>query len=332
MTATDHITFGACALGLFLPMHLRVDAGGSILSTGNTFARIAAARPTVGAKLFDLFECELPHGAVDIALMADAPVVRLRFRSGRRVGFRGHGAILEDGTALFDLALDLSELSDLGGAPLTAGDFPPTDRTLDMLYLMEAKSLAMGEALRLVKRLQDARVRAEEDALTDTLTGLKNRRGLESVLQKAAAGAPFSLFQIDLDYFKHINDSLGHVAGDAALQEAARRLIRIVRAGDTVARVGGDEFLIVLPDLIDREGLEDIARRLVAELERPMIHEGRRCRLSASIGIAVSTDYAQSDVNAMIADADAALYRSKSEGRARHTIHEVEGSASPGAI
>lgn len=324
------ITLDVAALDRLMPMHLRVGLSGRILSIGTTMALIAGDRIAPEAGFFDLFGCELSPEATEIAALLDAPVLRLRFRNGRQVGFRGHAAALSDGTVLFDLALELAELADLGGSRLTAGDFPPTDRTVDMLYLMEAKSLAMGEALRLVERLQDARDRAEAAALTDTLTGLQNRRGLDHVLQRASLGAPFSICQVDLDYFKRVNDSFGHGAGDAVLRAVARRLMRIVRASDTVARVGGDEFLIVLPGLTEIAVLDEIALRIVAELERPVVHAGQFCRISASLGIAVSTDYADPDVNLMIADADAALYRSKSAGRSRHTIHVATG-AGPGA-
>ncbi|SFH21193.1 diguanylate cyclase (GGDEF) domain-containing protein [Palleronia marisminoris] len=321
MMFAGDITLDPGVLGQLLPMHLRTELSGRVLSMGATFARIAGSRATPDMWLFDLLACELPDGEVEVAPLVGAPVVRLRFRDGRRVGFRGHAVALPDGTALFDLAFDLVDLADLGGARLTASDFPPTDRTLDMLYLMEAKSLAMREALRLVDRLQDARDRAEAAALTDTLTGLQNRRGLDHVLQRTSLGTPFSICQVDLDHFKRVNDSYGHAAGDAVLRAVARRLMRNVRTSDTVARVGGDEFLIILPELTDIAVLDEIALRIVAELERPVVHGGQQCRISASLGIAVSTDYGYPDVKLMIADADAALYRSKSGGRARHTIH-----------
>lgn len=321
MRIAGAITLDPGALDQLLPMHLRTDLSGLVLSTGATFARIAGSRATRGMWFFDLFGCELPDGEVEVASLIGAPVVRLRFRDGRRVGFHGHAVSLPDGTALFDLALELVDLADLGGARLTASNFPPTDRTLDMLYLMEAKSLAMREALRLVDRLQDARDRAETAALTDTLTGLQNRCGLDQVLQRTSLGTPFSICQVDLDHFKRINDSYGHAAGDAVLCAVARRLMRIVRTSDAVARAGGDDFLIILPELTDIAILDEIALRIVAELERPVVHGGQQCRISASLGIAVSTDYGYPDVKLMIADADAALYRSKSEGRARHTIH-----------
>ncbi|WP_375261510.1 diguanylate cyclase domain-containing protein [Palleronia sp.] len=320
----EPITLDAAALDRLMPMHLRTDPAGRVLSVGSTLAQVARHRVVPSANFFDLFECVFPCGAAEIAAMAAAPMVRLRFRIGRTIGLRGHAAMLPDGTALFDLALELAELADLGGAPLTAADFPPTDRTLDMLYLMEAKALAMSEALRLVGRLQEARDRAEVAALTDTLTGLMNRRGLDRVLQQTSLSSPFSICQVDLDYFKRVNDSFGHCAGDAVLRAVARRLTRIVRPSDAVARIGGDEFLIVLPDLTERAVLDDLAARIVEELERPVSHMGRQCRISASVGIAVSSTYAAPDAHVMMADADAALYQSKSAGRARYTIHAVD--------
>ena len=121
-----------------------------------------------------------------------------------------------------------------------------------MLYLVEAKSAAMDESRALNSRLQGAKIAAEEQAFTDTLTGLKNRRALDHVMARLLAmGEVFSCMHVDLDYFKSINDTLGHAAGDHVLQVVAQVLVAETRAPDTIARVGGDEFVILVHDMDD---------------------------------------------------------------------------------
>jgi diguanylate cyclase (GGDEF)-like protein len=133
-------------------------------------------------------------------------------------------------------------------------------------------------------------------------------------------GRPFALMQLDLDYFKTVNDTLGHGAGDAVLCEVASILVRETRDLDVVARVGGDEFVILFEGQTDTEELGRIALRLIECLEKPIIYESHECRISGSIGIVLSIDYEDIDPAAMMADVDRALYKSKRKGRAQHTI------------
>ncbi len=326
MSGIGGTRFDGEALDLLMPMHLRIDRRGRISGTGRALRALAGGRSLDGADFFARFEVLRPGKlrlADDLHAAAGAPLV-VALLAPRRVQLRGHLVRGADGDALLNLALALSDLPDLGGADLTAQDFAPTDPTVDMLYLLEAKDLAFSETRRLIARLQGDKSRAEEAAMTDALTGLRNRRALDIVLARLIAeGGPFALCHIDLDHFKDINDTLGHAAGDSVLQHVAERLIGIVRASDTVARVGGDEFVLVFPDLVELERLTYIADRIVAGLEEPVSHEGHLCRISASLGITVSTAYERPDPDQMIADADQALYRSKVEGRARHNFHDA---------
>ena len=201
---------------------------------------------------------------------------------------------------------------------LTMGDFAPTELTVEMLYLVEAKTAVMDELRNLNSRLHGAKVVAEEQAVTDTLTGLKNRRALDHILGRyVRRGEPFGLMHIDLDFFKQVNDSMGHAAGDHVLQHAARVLMSETRADDTVARFGGDEFVILFPRLTDRQTLLNIAGRIIARLEEPIPFNGRDCRISASVGATASDFYDGTDAGTMLKDADSALYASKRAGRAR---------------
>ena len=176
----------------------------------------------------------------------------------------------------------------------------------------------MGEFHSLNARLNGEKLLAQEQALTDALTGLRNRRALEAQLHHLVAQqTPFGMMHLDLDYFKAVNDTLGHAAGDFVLGEVTDILRRSTRASDTIARLGGDEFVLVMPHMTDLGQLRKIGARLIADLSSPMQFDGQECRISGSIGIVASTSYPQPDLDQMAADADAALYAAKRAGRGR---------------
>jgi len=154
-------------------------------------------------------------------------------------------------------------------------------------------------------------------ALHDALSGLPNRNLLNDRLDKRIAMSQrdrgrFALAMIDLDGFKDINDTLGHGAGDALLQEIARRLSTCIRSVDTVARVGGDEFVLLLDDL-DPAGSLDICQRAAAEIARPVAVRDNEVRVGASIGIAVFPQHGD-DAETLTRNADQAMYAVKAEG------------------
>lgn len=170
--------------------------------------------------------------------------------------------------------------------------------------------------------LEAARVRIEHNALHDSLTGLPNRRYLDEMLKRHAADGyhgtgSIALLHIDLDRFKQINDTLGHAAGDAMLVHASRVLRASCRETDFVARIGGDEFVIVSSAGSSDERLASMALRIVREMGRPVRHEGHECRFGVSIGVAVSRT-ADIDVKQLLINADIALYRAKARGRNRY--------------
>jgi diguanylate cyclase (GGDEF)-like protein len=216
-------------------------------------------------------------------------------------------------------------LSDaVGRHGLTDADFAPTDLAVEMLYLLEAKNSVMEELHNLNRRLHDARLRAEEQALTDTLTGLRNRRAMDGTLARLiAADEPFGLMHIDLDLFKQVNDTLGHAAGDHVLVQVARVLQSASRAGDGVFRVGGDEFVVVFPGLADAARLQIVARRMIEALAHPIPWGAGTAQISASVGIVVSTLYTEPQADRMLSDADRALYASKNAGRGQVTLHRI---------
>jgi len=162
-------------------------------------------------------------------------------------------------------------------------------------------------------------------ARTDVLTGLPNRAAfLERLAQAFAAtrrGAnPLAVFYLDLDHFKDVNDTLGHAAGDALLQAVAIRLRASLRENDMVARLGGDEFVVLQTDTTDPSAAGVLADRIRTLLAAPYEICGSEIHLSASIGIAAyGGDKGEPDT--ILAQADAALYRAKEQGRDRYCFH-----------
>jgi len=153
----------------------------------------------------------------------------------------------------------------------------------------------------------------------DFLTGLPNRMLLSDRLAMALEAARrhrqrMAVMMLDLDHFKRINDSLGHHIGDLLLIEVARRLQRAVRASDTVARMGGDEFVLLLPELEDIDAVEWLARKIVDAVSAPLILHGNDLQVTPSIGIAVFPDDG-GHADTLMKNADTALYRVKAQGR-----------------
>lgn len=156
-------------------------------------------------------------------------------------------------------------------------------------------------------------------AFYDALTGLPNRVFLKERMSYEIArsrrnGAKFALMYLDLDRFKLINDTMGHDTGDLLLQEVARRLKLSIRSDDLVARMGGDEFVVLLPNLFNAELVGKIATKILDAIKEPMLIEGNRLNLSISIGITIFPDDAQ-DYEMLLTYADVAMYRAKENGK-----------------
>ncbi|KIF83196.1 two-component system response regulator [Noviherbaspirillum autotrophicum] len=156
----------------------------------------------------------------------------------------------------------------------------------------------------------------------DTLTGLPNRALLQDRLQQALAHAhrtqtEVAVLFIDLDYFKHINDSLGHQVGDSLLRIVADRLKHCVREGDSVARLGGDEFVLTLPLITDSADVALVAQKALEALDAPFHCEGHELHVSASIGISMYPDDG-TDVESLMRTADTAMYHAKEKGRGNY--------------
>ncbi|MEO8736966.1 MAG: EAL domain-containing protein, partial [Edaphobacter sp.] len=161
-------------------------------------------------------------------------------------------------------------------------------------------------------------------ATHDPLTGLMGRallrdKTVEAVERARRYGTKVAVFMLDLDHFKRINDSLGHTSGDQILIEAANRLRRSVRSTDIVARAGGDEFVVVMPDITNIADVEQCAANLVLKLAPEISVDEHLVKVTTSIGVCIYPDFA-SDVKHLFKRADAAMYAAKDGGRNQHQI------------
>jgi diguanylate cyclase (GGDEF)-like protein len=190
-----------------------------------------------------------------------------------------------------------------------------------------------GQAVRMAGSLTDiSEQRRIRDSLAqaaqhDSLTDLPNRTLFRELVQRAIAQtnrepAPgYAVLFIDLDGFKLINDTFGHVAGDRFLKTIARRLLSQLRPGDVLARLGGDEFGVLAQNVETTEHICGIAERLQQALAEPFPVNGQQLRGAASIGIVLGTPHSKS-VDALLRDADIAMYRAKAAGRGRYELFD----------
>ena len=317
--AVPRSLFPMSVLDRLTPLHVALTAEGRISGLGPTLRRLiagaaAAAGPIAGLPCAAGVTLRRP---ADLALLALGGPVELTLRDDPRHPMRGLALPLPGGALILALAfVDLpAAVRDLD---LTEADFGPTDHTVDLLWLIEANAAVSGELRSLNRRLQGAQAMAQEQALTDPLTGLRNRRALEGALADHCAGAEgFALLQLDLDRFKQVNDTLGHAAGDHVLVEVARVLTQETRAGDTLARLGGDEFVVLLSGMADAARALQVADRITRRLSRPIPFVGQACRIGASGGLIFAPARAFPAPEAILRQADAALYAAKRAGRGR---------------
>lgn len=329
--ALDPEQLGA-VLDTLCPMHVLLDGTGQIRHAGPAMRKLSPAGSPEGMHLSDLLELRRPRVSdrMDALLALAGRKLHFGLRTPPRTELKGvlvplpapqgkagegqgdgvpHGAVL-------NLSFGISIIDAVRDYALTSADFAATDLAIEMLYLVEAKSAAMEELRRLNTRLDGARIEALEASVTDKLTGLRNRRALEPVLSRLSeAGTDFALMHLDLDHFKAVNDTHGHAAGDAVLQAVACRLTSGTRDRDTLIRLGGDEFLLVLPDQAEIEPVADLAKRLIGEISRPVPFGPQSLSVSVSVGASLSRMYSPADPVRMMHDADTALYAAKAAGR-----------------
>jgi diguanylate cyclase (GGDEF)-like protein len=198
----------------------------------------------------------------------------------------------------------------------------PENFTLPFVELLQRLCRNVAFALENFDRATE-KEQAEEKikhlANHDGLTDLPNRTLFSQLLEFSIQSAkryqrPCAVLFIDLDRFKLINDSLGHGAGDTLLIEMANRLREGVRASDVVARIGGDEFVVLLNEVNDAQHIKTVAASLLSSLGRSMELKGQECRVTASIGVAIYPDHG-TDEQTLLKHADTAMYLAKTEGK-----------------
>jgi diguanylate cyclase (GGDEF)-like protein len=190
--------------------------------------------------------------------------------------------------------------------------------SLGMRRLMKSDDEHLEELEQAHVELKAKEAQAHHLAYHDVLTGLPNRAlfndNADQAATRARHGEKIAILLLDLDRFKNVNDRFGHFAGDALIQEVARRLSRVLDRSDAVARLGGDEFAILLEEAEIESGIEDILGRILEDLHRPYEILGNQAHIGVSIGVALAPDYG-TDRTDLMRKADIALYRAKDEGR-----------------
>jgi len=185
--------------------------------------------------------------------------------------------------------------------------------------VLSAKMLAMQRIADMRRRLVESNKTLEELASTDHLTGVANRRAFEVMLEREMTltrryGKHVACAIFDLDKFKSVNDTFGHDGGDAVLIDVANRIKSILREGDIIGRLGGEEFGIIVPNILDEEVMTTFERYRGVINQYPIVHEGREIPITTSIGVALFTGDLEKK-ETLLKRADDALYEAKETGR-----------------
>ena len=273
----------------------RVAPCGTIRAAGTRAQRLHGYMPgcSLVSLVHDVDQAALRHALDSAATAQEAALVEARFRSGER-------------DIWFELRI----------AQLTTGD--------------DAQILVIGRDMS-AQHATEERLRhmATHDALTELPNRLLLADRIRVVISNARrSGQGFSVVAVGMDGFKKVNDGLGHPLGDAVLQMAATRLRRVLRDSDTLARVGGDEFVAVLPGTFSEAQIKLVTGRLMATLQSPFETGGHTIYLGASIGVTVYPDHAEDEVR-LVTLADAALSRAKETGKGRVVLYSPRDQGPP---
>ncbi len=239
---------------------------------------------------------------------------RLLERQLKKIGYNG-GSLSQEQLKRFIEAVDQTYRDDESDRKLLEHTLEISSKEMQQLYKdLEERSRS---------RLAESEAKYKFLAIHDNLTGIANRRYLEDELEalinnQKKQTIKFALLFLDLDYFKHINDTLGHDIGDRLLQEVAKRISPQLKSNDIFARIGGDEFVIVLMD-IKKSNVKNVVDRVYQLTHQDWIVDEYDLNVTASIGVAIYPDDGENIVELM-KSADIAMYKSKELGRDRYTF------------
>ena len=303
-------------------------AGVTLISPGSSPHYVAASGPA--ALRYEQLQTELGQGPCLTAYATGALVALPDLATDDRYPQFSSAAVADGLAAVFTFPLCSSD-GRLGALDLycdTAGALSPEDLvTAQTLADVAAAYLLNAQAREL---LLISAERAKASSLHDALTGLPNRILLEQRLDHAASraerthGSAAVLF-IDLDRFKRVNDVFGHFIGDSLLIAMAQRLAPLIRPGDTLARVSGDEFVILCEDLSDLTGGELLATRISEAIALPFLVENHEIRITASVGVAYSGP-GEAISYQLVIDADTAMYAAKRAGGGAHRVVDLSAA------
>ncbi|MNY85716.1 Cyclic di-GMP phosphodiesterase Gmr [compost metagenome] len=188
----------------------------------------------------------------------------------------------------------------------------------DQSYHISAQNCSINEVVISIVDVTTIK-RVGDRAYRDVLTGIPNRAGLMLAIKELMPDTLAALLFLDLDKFKAVNDTLGHEAGDELLQQVSNRLASCVRGGDCVARIGGDEFVVLLPHLAREEFAIQVAERIITNLTTPFLLKQGEANIGTSIGIAFYPKHGTT-ADELIKKADEAMYAAKKAGRGRYEL------------
>jgi diguanylate cyclase (GGDEF)-like protein len=251
----------------------------------------------------------------------DVALVPRRYFQTVMTGRRGYGRSLHHRSRLLDVALPESLVFNADTSIIDASRailaHQRTAAAEDVVVLDEGP-IRVASTNTVMQSLADLHAYA---ALHDPLTGLGNRARLLAHLGDDTRGARPAVLYLDLDRFKVVNDSLGHTRGDDLLAAVGQRIAASLDPRDLACRVGGDEFVVVLHDVAAAAHAEHVARRLLAEIERPLLLGGHAVRLTTSIGVAIGSAPA-TGAEHLVRQADLAMYDAKAHGRGRVAVFD----------
>jgi diguanylate cyclase (GGDEF)-like protein len=281
----------------------------AMASSGQSLDQLAALQPVTKKKIDEMAETIRLRSAGKL----DAAVARLREGDGKRY--------MDQARQIINAQMDAvrSERTDINRTVVNRIRVVEYILVSIGFMVIVTVGVATRQMVRAIRRSDELAKRLEDESTHDGLTGLPNRRMLDHWLEKTLEQAvrkncKVAFLFIDLDGFKRVNDGLGHEIGDRVLAEASKRFAGAVRSADLLARFGGDEFAVVVPEVSSDAHLAALARRLIEVLRQPLLPEQPDYTVGASIGIAMYPDHGNQTGN-LIRAADEAMYEAKRAGR-----------------